>query len=72
MHYLHDAELTNSLPAEEQRDMFAFILVAYDLANGKERAWTTMTPVTTTLRELKGNLNECAVIHTKHAKHTLE
>ena len=28
--------------------MFAFILVAYDLANDEERAWTTITPPVTT------------------------
>ena len=42
MHYLHDAELTQSLTANTERDSFAFILVAYDLANGTERAWTKM------------------------------
>ena len=42
VHYLHDAELTQSLTANTERDSFAFILVAYDLANGTERAWTKM------------------------------
>ena len=41
VHYLHDAELTQSLKANTERDSFAFILVAYDLASGTERAWTT-------------------------------
>ena len=47
VHYLHDAELKQSLKANTERDSFAFILVAYDLASGTERAWTKMGSVTT-------------------------
>ena len=47
VNYLHDAELKQSLKANTERDSFAFILVAYDLANGTERAWTKMGSVTT-------------------------